>query len=184
MSYVSFIKESIRNIKTTGTITRSSQTTCKALISFTDFETATNIVELGAGDGVVTHHILDSMKKDARLLCFEVNEQFCKQLRQIEDERLIVIQDSAENLEEHLKEHNIEMVDSIISAIPFVALSKELSKNILQSCFRVIKPGGSFSQIHYSLVLKKMYKQIFDGINVKFVLRNVPPAFVLYKIKD
>ena len=35
-----------------------------------------DLVELGAGDGVITEHILKHMKKDAKLLSFEVNEKF------------------------------------------------------------------------------------------------------------
>ncbi len=184
MSYISFIKESVRHLRTTGTITRSSQEACKALVSFTDFDTARDIVELGAGDGVVTHHILKAMHPDARLFCFEVNDQFCQHLREIDDPRLLVIQDSAEKLEYYLEQNGISKVDSIISAIPFVAFSKEMTMDILTLCNKVLKSGGAFSQIHYSLVLKKVYKKIFGDIKIKFVLRNIPPAFVLYKIKD
>ncbi len=183
MSYLSFIKESVKNLRTTGTITRSSQAACKAMVSFTDFDSARNIIELGAGDGVVTHHILRRMHPDAKLLCFEVNDLFCEQLRNIKDDRLIVIQDSAEKLDEYMKKHQMKQADSIISAIPFVALSKPVTRRILTTCQQALKEGGVFSQIHYSLVLKSIYKEIFDGIRIKFVLKNIPPAFILYKRK-
>ena len=75
MNNISFFRESIRNIKTVGTITRSSKFLCKGMVKHVDFDNAKTIVELGAGDGVITKHILRSMRKDAILLCFEVNKK-------------------------------------------------------------------------------------------------------------
>ncbi|MEM6967066.1 MAG: SAM-dependent methyltransferase, partial [Bacteroidota bacterium] len=100
------------------------------MIKPVDFDSADVIVELGAGDGVITEHILRHMKKDSVLLAFEVNKTFCDQMRKIEDDRLIVIEDSAEKLGEYLVKYDLEKADYIISAIPFVAFPDDLAKNI------------------------------------------------------
>ena len=73
-----FFQESLRNLKTVGTITRSSKFVCRKMLHPVDFSGKVNIVELGAGDGVITRHILDQMTADSQLFIFEVNEFLLK----------------------------------------------------------------------------------------------------------
>lgn len=183
MGTIEFFKEGFKNIKTVGTITRSSKFVCKEMVSHVDFSTAKVVVELGAGDGVITKHILRAMSEDAVLLCFEVNPAFCKQIRKIKDKRLIVVEDTAELLPKYLKENNLGEVDAVISAIPFVALPEELSYKIVGICKDNMKKSGKYIQIHYSLLTKKMYKKVFGNVDVNFVPINIPPAFILVSEK-
>jgi phospholipid N-methyltransferase len=178
MKHLDFFKEGIRNLRTTGTITRSSRFLCREMIRPLDFEKAKIIVELGAGDGVITRHILSHMSKDATLISFEVNDKFCEILRNINDPRLVVAEDSAENILEHLKVHGFEQADYIISALPFLSLPKELGMNILRKSASVLREGGVFTQMQYSLFLKHIYESVFDKVSLRFVPLNVPPAFV------
>jgi len=129
---------------------------------------------------VITKHILKEMKQDSQLLSFEVNGKFCNVIReQIKDDRLHVIEDSAENLGKYLNEHHIKEVDYIISAIPFVSLPKDLSYRIVEVCKEHLKVGGLFIQVHYSLLTKKMYQDVFGNVDLNFVPINIPPAFVM-----
>lgn len=179
MGTIEFFRQSVKNLKTVGTLTRSSKFVCKEMISHVDFKMANVIIEMGAGDGVITKHILGAMKPDAKLIIFEVNPTFCKVLREIKDERLIVIEDSVELIPEYLKKHKLDKPDFIISAIPFVAMPDDISYKIVQLCQKTLKPEGKYIQIHYSLLLKKMYKKVFGNVDVNFVPLNIPPAFVL-----
>jgi len=179
MNRLDFFRESMRNLKTVGTVTRSSPALCKGMIKPIDFQKAKVVVELGAGDGVVTKHILKALRPDAKLLVFEVNAQFCNKIREIKDDRMIVIEDSAENIENHLHKLGLQQVDHIISAIPFVSLPVELCYSIVRTCKKILPQKGLFVQIHYSLVMKKVYKSVFGNIDVRFVPLNFPPAFVL-----
>jgi len=154
------------------------------MIKPVNFERATLIVELGAGDGVITKHILKKMRPDAKLVVFEVNPQFCEKVRSIKDDRMVVIEDSAENLTEHLAKLSLPKADFIVSAIPFVALSKELTITIVKTCFDNLVKGGLFIQMQYSLLLKKTYERIFGNVKIDFVPVNVPPAFVLVSRKN
>lgn len=183
MSTIEFFKESIKNLKTIGTLTRSSKYLCKGMIKHVNFDDANIIVELGAGDGVITKHILNNMKPDAKLLIFEVNPKFCEMLRAIKDERLVVIEDSAEKLEIYLQQINAEKIDYIISAIPFVSLPDEVGYSIVGECYKYLKDGGSYIQVHYSFLMKKMYDTIFGNVDVNFVPFNIPPAFVFVSVK-
>jgi phospholipid N-methyltransferase len=175
LNHFEFFRESVRNLKTVGTITRSSDYLCKRMIKHVDFDNAKIIVELGAGDGVITKHILGSMNKNTELIVFEVNPSFCDELRKIKDKRLVVVEDSAENIEKYVD----SKVDFFVSAIPFVMLPKKLTYSILNICKNVLSSKGKFIQVHYSLVTKSIYKKIFGNVKVNFVPLNVPPAFVL-----
>ncbi|MFK7809744.1 MAG: class I SAM-dependent methyltransferase [Saprospiraceae bacterium] len=185
MNKIKFFRESIKNLKTVGTITRSSKFLCKGMIEPVDFKKANVIVELGAGDGVVTEHILNALKPGGKLLAFEVNEEFCNQIRNKfkGDDRLIVVEESAANIADILKAHNIDKADYVISAIPFVSLPDELGYEIVNACKDILKPKGLYIQIHYSLLMKKMYKKVFGNVDVSFVPLNIPPAFVLVSEK-
>ncbi len=183
MGNIEFFRESLRNIRRTGTITRSSKSLCKHMVKYVDYKEANLIVELGAGDGVITKYILKRMRKDTKLISFEVNVEFCKRLRSIEDPRLIVIEDSAENLEKYLNQYQFKKVDAVISAIPFVSLPDELGLTIVGECERFLKKGGKFTQMHYSLLSKKLYQKVFGNVSIHFVPINIPPAFVLVSEK-
>lgn len=185
MNKIQFLKESLKNIKTIGTVARSSKFACKAMIEPVDFKKARVIVELGAGDGVITEHILKHMHPDAVLLAFEVNPKFCKKIRsEINDPRFHLIEDSAEQLQEYLAKYRLKKVDAIISSLPFVSLPEELCYRIVGECKKVMKPGAPYVQIHYSLLLKKVYQKIFGNVKVNFEPINIPPAFILVCFKE
>ena len=183
MGTIDFLKEGLKNIKTVGTISRSSKSLCKGAIKHVNFDEANLIVELGAGDGVITEHILKNMKEDAKLLAFEVNENFCQILKDIDDDRLIVIEDSAEHIGKYVEELGAKHIDYIISAIPFVVVPKEVGLKIVQECSKYLKKSGLYIQVHYSLIMKKLYKSLFGNVDVNFIPLNVPPAFVLVSEK-
>lgn len=179
MKNIPFIRESIRNLKTVGTVTKSSPSLCKGAAKEVDYTTSKWIVELGAGDGVITKHILKAMAPDARLMVFEVNESFCDQLREIDDDRLVVVQDGAQRLAHYLDKHQFEKLDAVVSAIPFVIFSEKDARSIITECRDHMKQGAPYIQVHYSLVARKMYREIFGNVKTKFIPFNIPPAFVL-----
>lgn len=181
MSGLEFFKQGLKNLKTIGTVTRTSFFACKSIIKLLEFKKIHVLVELGAGDGAITKYLLKELKPDSRLIAFELNEQFCKSLRALNDPRLIIVQDSAEKLEEHLTFHGIERVDAMVSALPFAIIPDPITNAVLQSCKKSLNPGGAFIQIHYSLKRKKLYESIFGSVKVKLIPFNIPPLFVIYK---
>ena len=101
MGRMEFLKEGLKNLKTIGTVTPSSKYLCAKMVGLSDLMGSKCIVELGAGDGVMTSHILRSMPADAMLFAFEINPKFCELMREIDDPRLIVVEDSAEDYAEN-----------------------------------------------------------------------------------
>ncbi|WP_236975409.1 class I SAM-dependent methyltransferase [Membranihabitans maritimus] len=183
MNRFKFLKEGLRNIKTVGTVTRSSRYLCDKMINHSRIHKARYIMELGAGDGVLTRRILDRMPDNCKLVSFEINEKFVDILNSIQDDRLIVVGDSAENIEKHLIKHNIDELDIVYSALPFTVFPKELAKSIVELAKKKLRFEGEYLQIHYSLIAKKMYDDIFQNVQVYFQPINIPPAFVLKSLK-
>lgn len=174
-----FFQEGLKNLRTVGAFTRSSPFLCKKMTELVDFDKARIIAELGAGDGVITRHILPLLHPEGRLLAFEILPQLAEFLHGIDDDRLLVVQDSAEHIGVYLEEEGHKYADCILSAIPFVMLPQELSLKILYACKEALRPGGLFIQVHYSLLAKKLYEEVFGNVDVNFVPLNIPPAFVL-----
>jgi len=166
-------------MKTRGTIAPTSKFTSKKMLSNIQFQNAEIILELGAGDGSITKHILEKMNKNTKLISFEIDPGLCNILEEnISDPRLTLINDSAEHLIRYLTEMGHTTVDYIVSGIPFVMLPEELGDNILKVSKSVLSKDGYFIQFHYSLIPKKRYKRIFDQLDIKLEMRNLPPAFV------
>jgi phospholipid N-methyltransferase len=179
MKKMTFFKETLKNWRTTGAIVRSSQFLCQEMLRPVDFQQATVIIELGAGDGVFTHELLKKMRPDARLLCFEIQPAFCEILREVKDSRFILIEDSAELVEMYMARYELTKADYVISGIPFVSLPDELSYKIVGNCYKILKSGGLYIQFHYTTFVKKMYRNIFGNVDITFVPLNFPPAFVM-----
>lgn len=180
MSTFSFLREGLRHLRTTGTITRSSPALCRAAIDRIDFNKAKCIVELGAGDGVITKYILERLQPDAKVIAFEVSPDLCDDMRAIGDDRLVVAQDSAENIRAWLDKVGVDKADHVVSAVPFAALPEDLGQAIVQAAKNNLRPGGCYNQVHYSLKTKGYYERAFGPVEVKRVWKNLPPAFVLY----
>lgn len=143
-----------------------------------DFTKVKCIVEFGPGTGNITTELLSRMPKDAILLAFEINEEFCKILLEIKDPRLKIIRDSAENLEKYLKEYSIERVDYIVSSLPMAMIPNSIVKNILDVVKKVLMAKGLFIQYQYSLNAYRKLKNTFKKVELNFTPMNLPPAFV------
>lgn len=179
-----FFKESIKTIKTTGTITPSSKFLINKMLNEIDFDKNNIIVELGAGNGIITNQLLTKINKNSKLICFEINNEFYNHLSLINDQRLTIFNSSAEKIKLELLKIGIENVDYIISSIPLTILPKNISQNILNLSRSILKNNGVFIQYLYSFNFVKFFKNIYGNSNVivNFEILNIPPAFI-YKCK-
>lgn len=183
MSRLKFLIEGFKNFNEIGTVTRSGPAMCKKMVSYLN-EDSRYIIELGAGDGVITPYILEKMPANGMLLSFEINESLFEQLKRIDDPRLIPINDSAENMDKYLDKYDIEYVDAVVSAIPYLVLPKDVAQRILDKCKQRLKKGRPYTQVHYAKGLTDFYRKVFGNLTVHFILYNVPPAYVFYCEKE
>lgn len=175
-----FLRESFRNLRSTGSVAPSSRFLCRAIVGKIDPEFSKTVVELGPGDGVITRYILERLKPDTRLIIFEINEVFVEKIRAtFNDSRLTVIHDSAENMGLHFKNLGIETVNYFVSGIPFIMLPESLADDITGECIRYLSPKGKFIQFHYSPFMLGFYRRIFGKVEIEVVPLNIPPALVV-----
>jgi phospholipid N-methyltransferase len=185
MNKYDFLLESLKNIKTVGTLARSSKVLSESMCNDIDFSKDIIIAELGVGDGVITEEILKRLSPKSKLIAFEINENFFNLMQEkFKDERIILVKDSAEFIKEHLDKNGVEDVDYVISAIPFTNIDKEEMIKILMQVKGIIKKNGFFVQYHYTRRIKKVYEAVFGNIDIKFVPMNFPPAFIMKCIKN
>jgi len=142
------------------------------------FNEARCIVEFGPGTGVFTHKLLEKMSPDSKLLVFEINPAFHEELMTIKDSRLIVINDSAEKIDNYLILHQQEKADYIISSLPFAMIPDEVVDVILKKSFEVLAAKGKFIQFQYSLNALSRLKAIYSKVKINFTFLNLPPAFI------
>lgn len=183
MNRKDFLKESIKNIDTAGTLMPSSRFLVSRLLAPINFSEAKVIVEFGPGNGKITKEILKQLQPNAILISIEINENFYNSLLKINNSKFKVIISSAENVQEVLNNHGFEKADYIISSLPLTNIPKRVSHSILENAYNALKVGGMFIQYQYSLTYFKTLKSIFKGhLKLSFEALNIPPAFV-YKCK-
>ena len=88
----------MKSFGVTGTLVPSTRYVSEKMTERVDFSRDLNIVELGAGTGVITKNILSKMSENSRLFTFEVNKNFVHDLKSIKDSRLKIVIKSAEGI--------------------------------------------------------------------------------------
>lgn len=178
MSKKKFITEVFKSTGTIGALSPSSCFLAKKMIAPIQFGNTKCIVEFGSGTGVFTHKILEKLPANAKLLAFEINPVFIEELEAIKDSRLVIINDSAEKIEDYLTKHNFSSADYIVSSLPFAMIPDDVVHRILTNSDNVLAENGKYIQFQYSLNAKKKLEGYFNNVKINFTLLNIPPAFV------
>lgn len=146
---------------------------------------AGRIIELGPGAGGTTEALLAQMLPDARLLAVEKTEAFAEALHTIADPRLRVeISDACELIDLAIQ-HDFGKADVLISGIPFSSLPKTVAKEIIQSIYEVLRPGGVFIAYQLKSDVKHFARPLFGPPKTELIPMNLPPlqAFVWQKVE-
>lgn len=160
-----------------GAISPSSRSLGEKMIENLNFDEIDLIVELGPGTGVFTDLILSKLKPSAKMLVFELNDNFHAGLTaRIHDSRVALIHDSAEFIAKYLNGDN--QPDVIVSSLPLMMFPDELRRNIVNESYATLKHKGKYVQFQYSLQSKKLLENVFDTVSIKFTIKNFPPAFI------
>ncbi|MGB0915770.1 MAG: class I SAM-dependent methyltransferase [Crocinitomicaceae bacterium] len=172
-----FIKQFFKDKKMVGAVSPSSKFLGEKMLENIDFASSKTLVELGPGTGVFTDMIIERMAPDAKLLVFELNDDFYNTLSaRIDDPRVHILHDSAEYIQKHLGKG--EKADVVISSLPLMVFPEELRNNVVKESHDSLKDSGKYIQFQYSLQSKKLLQSTYDDVSVKFTIKNLPPAFV------
>jgi phospholipid N-methyltransferase len=176
-----FARNFFRHPRMLGSIIPSSRFLIRQLLQPVDWAAARVIVEYGPGVGSITAEILERMRPDALLIAIETNSDFVKFLRRaFPDRRLLVMEGSAESVDEILRQQGHEHVDYIISGIPFSTIPADLRERILLKTFGALAPGGSFLVYQFSTRVLPDLQRIFHYVKRRFEPLNVLPAHLFF----
>jgi phospholipid N-methyltransferase len=119
------------------------------------------------------------MRPDARLLLFEVDPAFSRDLERqfADDPRVTVLNRDAADLPLEMKARGIKHCDYILSGIPFSILKLDKKRALLNKTYEALSPGGSFIIYQVTNELKQ-HATNFDGAESEYFLQNIPPMFI------
>ncbi len=178
-SFKEKIKTSIefsRNLFVTGAITETSRKVEVEICKHIPLDRDVVIVEFGMGHGNITKAILNKISPNSKLYAFEVNQEFCDHVgRSIQDDRLVIINDGAENMRNHIN----EKIDNVISSIPFSFFSKEKGVSIIQDAYDSLSNEAYYSQVLYTKYNFKKFQKIFDDCEIK-KFHGLPTEYIYH----
>ncbi|NRH20468.1 methyltransferase [Candidatus Gracilibacteria bacterium] len=165
---VAFWKEAGYNLS-------SSPYLVRRLVSLADISDAHIIVELGAGEGQVTGHILEKKSKNTRLIVIENDHNKFLELSQKYGEQCEIHEISAAHIDSIVDKNS---VDVIISTLPLGSISHPGVGHILAAAEGILKKGGKFIQYQYVMANKKDVKKYFHIDHIYWEPRNIGPTFI------
>lgn len=195
-----FLKEFGQNREAVGSMIPSTPKLGKALCKFISRDgRKKSVLEVGPGTGTITEQLIACLRPGDRLVLVEINDQFCKLLRESADRKW---KDSLEGID--LEIHcctmeeldDAEKFDYLVSSLPLNNFSYELVKEILKAYQHLLKPGGKLSYFEYLYARKvrefvgkmkkdqervmtcHMLEDFIHNFQLEFdeVIMNFPPA--------
>lgn len=180
-----FARNFFKNPRMLGSVIPSSRYLVSHVLRDIDWSATRVVVEYGPGVGTITGEILKRMRPDARLLVFEVNDDFIDVLtRRFDDPRLQVVHRSASEVASVLQEMNLGSADCVISGIPFSIMTEEARENVLQGTRAALREGGIFIVYQFSGRVRPYLEKMFGAVHQVFEPRNILPARVFHCVKS
>ncbi|MET0240803.1 MAG: methyltransferase domain-containing protein [Sphingobium sp.] len=140
------------------------------------------VLELGGGTGALTRQILAAGLPADRLEVVEIDQHLARELHAAFP-GVRIIQHRAESICEHVTS-GVGDYQAVISGLPMLAIAPAQQQAILGEAFRLLAPGGAFTQFTYSPRSPFRPKVVEAlGLQVKrvgVIFRNVPPATVFH----
>lgn len=167
-----------------ASILPSSQSLCRNVVANIK-DIRKPVIELGAGNGVLTKHILNTLHWSAPVYAFETNKTLLGALKEnCREQRLTTLHQSAEELETVCVEKAIEP-GTIISGIPFRFIQSSAIHSIIEQCRNVLDNQGRFIMYQTWVPRKGMHSPLQNALEEHFtfdsrtlVLWNIPPLYV------
>ena len=176
-----FAKNFLQHPKMLGSLIPSSRFLVDRLMNKINWKQARTIVEYGPGVGTITGRILERMSPEARLVVFEMNEDFVRHLkRAYPDRRLHVVHGSAENVYRELDRLKLVGADYIISGIPFTTMPVQLRETIMRESRKALNHNGAVLVYQFTRAVLPYLRTHFDQIDQDFEPRNILPARLFY----
>jgi phospholipid N-methyltransferase len=176
-----FAKNFLQHPMMLGSLIPSSRFLVDRLLNKVDWARARTVVEYGPGVGTITSRILARLQPGARLVVFEMNEDFVAYLlRSLPDPRLHVVHGSAERVQKELDRLKLAGADYIISGIPYTTMPPSLRETIMRESRAALNPGGAVLVYQFTRAVLPYLRSHFHQVSQDFEPRNILPARLFY----
>jgi phospholipid N-methyltransferase len=180
-----FLRGFLKHPVMVGSIIPSSRTLIEHMLRPVDWKNTKLFVEYGPGVGTFTRPILELLPEDATLIAIDTNPDFVRFLREsIEDDRLIVTNGSAADVERIIAERGFDHADYVVSGLPFSTLPPGVGEEIAKATARALRPGGAFLVYQFNPKVLDFLKPRFDRVDREFEWINVPPAHLFWAWRE
>ncbi|MBS0272089.1 MAG: methyltransferase domain-containing protein [Proteobacteria bacterium] len=179
-----FLLRALRNPRQLGAVAPSSRHLCALLARHAAIDESSPIVELGGGSGSVTRGLIKANIDPARIYVVELDQQLAIYLKKAFPQ-VNVIHGNAAELDKILPPEIIGKVHRVVSGLPMINIPETIRQQILQSCFKIMAPGGAYLQYTYSprssidAEASQLKKQ-----RIGTIFLNLPPATVWQYTKE
>jgi len=179
--FLVFAANFLRHPRMVASVVPSSRFLIKRLLHQVDWDGARTFVEYGPGVGNITGAILKRMHADAKLIVIETNPDFVEFLRRAyPDPRLEIVNRSAADVGDILKERSLGGADIIVSGIPFSQFTDQTRKTILDATNAALGPAGKFLVYQFTLTLTQYLSRHFGRVERDWEMLNVPPSVLFF----
>lgn len=179
-----FARNFFKNPRMLGSLIPSSRFLIKQLLRDVKWNDVKVIVEYGPGVGTISGEILERMRPDAKLIVFEINDDFVNVMRnRFNDPRLHVLHRSAADVTVALRELGAENADCAVAGIPFSIMKEEDRQAVIRNTHAALRPGGSFLVYQFSSRVKADLEKIFGPVHQGFEPLNILPARLFHAVK-
>ena len=180
-SLVLFSRNFIKHPRMLGSLIPSSRFLVNRILRKMDWDRARVVVEYGPGVGTFTGEILRRLRPGGTLVAIDTNRDVARYLsRTLRDDRLHVIEGSAADAHDNLRERGLGRADYVISGIPYSTMDPALRERILQTTHDVLQPDGSFLVYQFTRAVLPYLQQVFPQVQQEFEPRNIMPARLFY----
>ncbi len=171
----------LRHPNMVGWMLPSSRFLVNQVLRQIDWDQARVIVEYGPGVGAFTTRVLERMRPDAKLIALEINPDFYEYLTLgLQDPRLHLVNESAADIDNVLRQLGYPHADYVISGIPFRTIPHALRDTIVRKTHSVLRPDGSFLVYQFSNAVLPYLERVFGQVSREFELLNILPARLFY----
>lgn len=180
-----FARNFFKNPKMLGSLIPSSRFLIKQLLRDVKWNDVRVFVEYGPGVGTISGEIVKRMRPDAKLIVFEINDDFVRVMKNRfqNDPRVHVLHRSAAEVQDALRELGLEKADCAIAGIPFSIMKEEDRQAVLRNTHAALRPGGSFLVYQFSSRVRADLEKIFGPVHQGFEPLNILPARLFHCVK-
>jgi len=177
-SKLAFFLGFLRHPGRVGALLPSSRFVERRLAVTGEADRARRVVELGPGTGGTTRALLAAMPSDGQLLAIELDDDFVALLQAHADPRLRVYHGGAEHLGAAIAEHDLGLLDLVVSGIPFSNMPRDQAERIISDIWASLAPGGRFVAYQYRGEVARIAEGLLGPARRQVEYRNLPPVRV------